>query len=165
MAESERWYEKQRIELSEWSKTPKGRTHPYADIIQMLPDFGITLLRLVDDPEVTPRHKAFIGATVAYIASPVDLMPEGIMGPAGFADDLVVAAYALKHLLKEDGDNEPDAVLRAWAGTGDVKAAVDHALGGADDMVGKKEWDQIRGWLDGLFDDVDAPATQPTVVS
>jgi uncharacterized membrane protein YkvA (DUF1232 family) len=34
---------------------------------------------------------------IAYIISPLDLLPEGIIGPAGYAEDIALAAYVINH--------------------------------------------------------------------
>jgi uncharacterized membrane protein YkvA (DUF1232 family) len=40
-------------------------------------------------------------ACAAYILSPVDLLPEAVLGPFGIPDDLVAAAIALKAWLQK----------------------------------------------------------------
>lgn len=37
--------------------------------------------------------------TVAYVLSPIDLIPEGLLGPLGFADDAALIAYLLKRII------------------------------------------------------------------
>lgn len=37
--------------------------------------------------------------TVAYILSPVDLIPESLLGPLGFADDAALVAYLIKRIV------------------------------------------------------------------
>lgn len=37
--------------------------------------------------------------TIVYIASPIDLIPEGLLGPLGFADDAALIAYLLKRII------------------------------------------------------------------
>jgi uncharacterized membrane protein YkvA (DUF1232 family) len=37
--------------------------------------------------------------TVAYIFSPVDLIPESLLGPLGFADDAALLAYLIKRII------------------------------------------------------------------
>jgi len=37
--------------------------------------------------------------TIVYVASPIDLIPEGLLGPLGFADDAALIAYLLKRII------------------------------------------------------------------
>jgi uncharacterized membrane protein YkvA (DUF1232 family) len=47
-----------------------------------------------------PRFKLLAGlAGVAYVLSPLDLMPEVFLGPFGLGDDLAIAAVAVAALL------------------------------------------------------------------
>lgn len=39
--------------------------------------------------------------TIAYIVSPIDLIPEGLLGPLGFADDAALVAYLLKRIINK----------------------------------------------------------------
>ncbi|WP_222711043.1 YkvA family protein [Quadrisphaera setariae] len=42
-----------------------------------------------------------IAGAAAYVASPVDLLPEGLLGPIGLADDAAVLAWLAGALLSE----------------------------------------------------------------
>jgi uncharacterized membrane protein YkvA (DUF1232 family) len=71
----------------------------------MLPDFGITLVRMVNDPRVLTERKVFLAAVIANVASPINLMPEAYLGPSRIADDDVVAVFALHKLSTEANRN------------------------------------------------------------
>ncbi len=49
----------------------------------------------------TVKRLGLVVAAVAYVASPVDLLPEALMPVLGMADDAVVASWAIKALLEE----------------------------------------------------------------
>lgn len=49
----------------------------------------------------SPARLASIAAAAAYVASPVDLVPELLLPVAGLADDAVVLAWAVKGFLEE----------------------------------------------------------------
>jgi len=58
-------------------------------------------MAFADDFEMKQEVKyATIGA-LAYLVSPIDLMPERFMGPLGLADDVAVLAWALKYAQPE----------------------------------------------------------------
>ncbi len=51
---------------------------------------------------MTPTKKWLtIGAVVAYVVSPIDLAPEMILGPFGFADDAVALFIGIRTWLRE----------------------------------------------------------------
>src|ERR1700759_3916189 len=70
-----------------------GRT---ADFLLLVPDGFILLVRLSADSRVSGKTKGLLGSGIAYYVFPLDLIPEAIVGPIGYLDDLVFAAYILK---------------------------------------------------------------------
>ena len=82
------------------------------------------LWRLTRDPRVSPRSKAILFVLLAYVASPVDLIPDFIPG-LGQVDDLIIAAFALDHML----NRIPEEIVREhWDGDEDVLEIVREVL-------------------------------------
>lgn len=50
---------------------------------------------------VTAGHLGLIAAAAAYVVSPVDLLPEALVGVVGLADDAVVLAWLAKTLVQD----------------------------------------------------------------
>jgi uncharacterized membrane protein YkvA (DUF1232 family) len=87
------------------------------DLALVLPDLTVLLTRLLRDPRVPrgPKLVALLG--LGYVLSPIDLLPEILLGPIGLVDDLIVVTAALSHLLN---DVHPDVVRAHWSGKGDA---------------------------------------------
>lgn len=102
-----------------------------ADGILVLPNLIKLLSRLLRDPRVPRRSKLVIGAAVAYLVSPVDFIPEFIP-VIGFADDILLASYAINHLIEVAGE---DVVLEHWDGPRDMLELVRSVLELAGDLV------------------------------
>ena len=69
----------------------------------------------------TPWYaKLAAGAVVAYVFSPIDLIPDFIP-VLGYADDALVVAIALRFATRRAGT---DAVARHWPGTPEGLAAI-----------------------------------------
>lgn len=89
-----------------------GRRTAAREIVLLLPNFAMLFKGLIGDRRV-PRHsKALLLFGVAWIASPIDLIPEFIpfLGPL---DDAVVVALILRHLAR----SAPDGVIQEhWRG-------------------------------------------------
>ena len=66
--------------------------------IAMLPQFLGLLLNLLRDSRVSSTDKAILGATVAYMLNPVDLVPDWIPF-VGLVDDVYLVALALLRLV------------------------------------------------------------------
>lgn len=102
-----------------------------ADAVFMVPNLVKLLGRLVRDPRVPRRSKVVIGASLAYLVSPVDLIPE-FVPIVGFADDLLLVSYAVNHLITVAGE---DVVLEHWDGPRDMLELVRSVLELSSDLV------------------------------
>jgi len=135
------FYQTLRKRISDWLER-EGGTHKWAEYILLAPDLFHLLCKLTLDPEVPVKEKAKLAATIAYFVSPLDLLPEVIMGPVGYVDDVALSAYVLNSLL-----NTTDAkvVKKHWAGDRDVLEVIQQVLKVADDMVGSGVWRRLTG--------------------
>lgn len=96
--------------------SPGGRTG-FRDLLLLLPDLTILLMRLLQDARVPILQKGIAVAGVAYVLSPIDVLPALIVGPIGLLDDLFVVAACLSQLLNHV---HPDVVRGHWSGQGDA---------------------------------------------
>jgi uncharacterized membrane protein YkvA (DUF1232 family) len=79
-----------------------GRRSAAAALVRFLPDCLVLLRRLVADERVPRRRKLVLVALVAYLAMPVDLVPD-LIPVAGQLDDAIVLALALRFVLRSAG--------------------------------------------------------------
>jgi len=91
------------------------------DLLLLLPDLTVLLMRLLRDDRVPRGAKLVALAGVGYVMSPIDFFPVLFFGPLGLVDDLVVVGAALSHLLNRV---HPDIVRSHWSGRGDALEAV-----------------------------------------
>jgi uncharacterized membrane protein YkvA (DUF1232 family) len=102
-----------------------------ADAATTLPNMAKLLWRLLRDPRVPRRTKMVVGAAVAYVASPIDLIPEFIP-VIGLADDLLLMTFAIHHIVEVAGE---DIVLEHWDGSRDLLELIRSVLDVASDFV------------------------------
>lgn len=102
-----------------------------ADAAAIVPNLVKLLVRLARDPRVPRRTKIVLGAALAYVASPIDLVPDFIP-VAGIADDVLLLAFAVNHLVHVAGE---DVVLEHWDGPRDLLELVRAILDVASDLV------------------------------
>jgi len=76
-----------------------GRRSQARRLATLIPNLVLLFKGLLQDPRVSRRNKAWLWFAVAWLVSPIDLIPEFIpfLGPL---DDAVVAALVLRHLLR-----------------------------------------------------------------
>jgi uncharacterized membrane protein YkvA (DUF1232 family) len=135
------FYQRLRSRMREWLRSQEGSSHQWVEYLIWAPDLFHLLCRLSLDKRVPAGEKVKLAGAIAYFVSPLDLVPEVILGPVGFVDDIAVAAYVLHSVV-----NSTDAeVLREhWAGDEDVLQVIRSVLAVADRMIGSGLWDKLR---------------------
>jgi len=83
------------------------------EALRLLPDVVRLVKRLAADDELPRGVRVRLALLVAYLAMPIDLVPDFIP-VLGQADDLLVALLVLRSVVRRAG---PDAVRRHWPGT------------------------------------------------
>lgn len=96
--------------------TVEGADEPaWRELMRFLPDVARLLSALARDPRVPWRAKAVSAGTLAYVVSPVDLVPDLLPG-VGQLDDLYLVLWAVRRLVATAGY---DLVREHWPGTED----------------------------------------------
>jgi uncharacterized membrane protein YkvA (DUF1232 family) len=89
-----------------------GRRSEARALARFIPDCLVLLRRLLRDPKVARRRKLVLIALVAYLAMPIDLVPD-FVPVAGQLDDVIIAAFALRYALRAGG---ADLLREHWPG-------------------------------------------------
>jgi uncharacterized membrane protein YkvA (DUF1232 family) len=102
-----------------------GRRGDARALAGFIPDCLVLFRRLLGDPRVPRSRKALLAAMVAYLALPVDLVPD-VIPVAGQLDDAILAALVLRAVLRGAGRE----VLREhWPGPARSLALLERAVG------------------------------------
>jgi uncharacterized membrane protein YkvA (DUF1232 family) len=79
-----------------------GRRADARAVAGFIPDCVVLVRRLLGDPAVPRAGKLLLVGLVAYLASPIDLVPDFIP-VAGQLDDALVVALVLRAVLRRSG--------------------------------------------------------------
>jgi uncharacterized membrane protein YkvA (DUF1232 family) len=90
------------------------------DLLLFLPRMVKLLGRIAADPEVSGQDKALVLGALAYLASPIDLIPDFIP-VIGELDDIYLVALVLLRLMNRVG---PKKLQAYWDGPEDIVALV-----------------------------------------
>jgi uncharacterized membrane protein YkvA (DUF1232 family) len=90
-----------------------GRRAQARALAGFVPDCAILCRRLIGDARVPRGYKLALGAMVAYLLAPVDLVPDYIP-VAGQLDDALLLALVLRAVLRRAG---PDVIAAHWPGS------------------------------------------------
>jgi uncharacterized membrane protein YkvA (DUF1232 family) len=89
-----------------------GRREDARALAGFVPDCVVLFRRLLGDRRVPRRRKLLLLALVAYLASPIDLVPDFIP-IAGQLDDAIIVAFVLRVIMRS-ADRE--LVRQHWPG-------------------------------------------------
>lgn len=87
-----------------------------AEALLVLPNVIKLIIRLLRHPGVPMGRKVMSWFAVAYVVSPIDIIPDFIP-TIGKLDDVLVVAYAVDRLLS---GVDPEVVAEAWDGSEDA---------------------------------------------
>ena len=130
-----RLYDRLRERLVPAENAESGGHSGGRDLLLLLPDLTILLVRLLRDSRVPILQKGIAVAGVAYVLSPIDLVPALLFGPIGLLDDLFVVAACLSRLLNHV---HPDVVRGHWPGQGDALDAIQNVTGWFEKQVSRR---------------------------
>lgn len=95
------------------------------EALRVLPDLLRLIHRLAADKTLPRGVRIRLGLLLAYLAMPIDLIPDFIP-VLGYADDAIVVTAVLRSVVRSAG---VDAVRAHWPGTDDGFAAVARLTG------------------------------------
>ena len=136
-----RFYDRFRAQVA---SAPPSAGSGVRDLLLLLPDLTVLLMRLLRDPRVSVGDKALALLGLGYVLSPIDLLPEILLGPIGLIDDLVVVAATLSRVLNHV---HPDVVRSHWPGRGDALDAIQRVTQWTETFVKRR----VRGFVRGLL--------------
>jgi uncharacterized membrane protein YkvA (DUF1232 family) len=140
------FYRRLRARLDAWLQTREGRAYRFADHLMLLPDFVHLIVRLALDPRVPADLRAQTAAVFAYVVLPLDLVPEAVVGPIGFGDDLLLVALMVRRLLT----TVPRAIVEDhWAGRAGLMDTTRAILDAAEEIVPSRIWQRLQQMVGG----------------
>lgn len=145
-SEHRRFYDNLRMKIEEFMKEKMGdrQSEKWIPYLLLAPDLFVLLARLIKDRRVEVQSKAILMVAILYFMTPVDIIPEAVVGPIGFIDDIVLAVFALKKII---GDVEESILLEHWNGKQNLLHVIQDVVDKADDLVGSKRLAKINRYL------------------
>lgn len=128
------FYKKLRGEITDWIENKSGKEHKWADYILVAPDLFHLMIKLSLDKEVPIDKKVRLAAAIAYFILPLDFLPEILLGPVGYLDDIFISAYILNELFNTV---DPKIITKHWAGDKDLLNSVRTILLNANEYLSK----------------------------
>jgi uncharacterized membrane protein YkvA (DUF1232 family) len=130
---ADRFYDRMREGIRNYLANKGAAAGSAGEYLLLAPDVFVLLWRLINDDRVNAKNKVMLGSGLAYYIFPLDIMPEGFLGPIGYIDDLVFAVYLLNKLLT---DTDVEILREHWSGRDDILDSIRNVLNAADNLVG-----------------------------
>ena len=93
----------------------RSRQEILKEAVLLVPNLAKLLFRLLRDSRVPLGRRLSMAAVGAYVASPVDLVPD-FVPVVGAVDDLLLLAFAIDYLLKASPE---EVIAEHWDGSED----------------------------------------------
>jgi uncharacterized membrane protein YkvA (DUF1232 family) len=74
--------------------------NPEYSFVLRITDFYNLLCAILDE-DISPSERHMVNAALAYLVSPVDVIPEDIYGARGYVDDIYVLSSVVKYLCQD----------------------------------------------------------------
>jgi len=129
-----RFYDRIRSTIERYVEGKGAVLGKTAEFLLLVPDVFNLLWRLTTDGRVNGKDKVLLVSAVGYFVMPFDLIPEALLGPIGYMDDLVFGVYVLNKLV---GSVDVSVLREHWSGSDDVLETIQKVLNAADSLVGK----------------------------
>ncbi|MGW4643161.1 YkvA family protein [Sphaerisporangium sp. NPDC004334] len=95
------------------------------EALRLLPDVLRLVRRLAADPDLPRGVRVRLALLLAYLAFPIDIVPDFIP-ILGYADDAIIVTVVLRTVVRRSG---LEAVRRHWPGTDDGFTALTRLTG------------------------------------
>ncbi|MGK2856968.1 MAG: YkvA family protein [Thermoanaerobaculia bacterium] len=136
-----RFYDRIRNKIKDYIAHRGAKLGTAADLLLFAPDVFMLLFRLMRDARVSATNKVLVGTGIAYFVLPIDILPEAIIGPMGYVDDLILGVFILNRVLT---DTDAEIVREHWSADGDVLVMVRRVLEAADSLVSPRVLAKIK---------------------
>lgn len=136
-----RTYDRIRSTIERYLEERGSAVGSIGEYLLLVPDIFILLWRLSNDARVSGKDKMLLLSSIAYYVFPFDFLPEGLMGPVGYLDDLIFAVMVLKKILAETDE----AIVREhWSGKADILDSIRNVLHAAENLVGSNVLSKVK---------------------
>jgi uncharacterized membrane protein YkvA (DUF1232 family) len=128
------FYEKLRGKITSFLESRSGSASKFAPYLLFAPDLFHLLTKSLLDNRIDGKSKALIGSGILYFVAPIDVIPEGLIGPGGFMDDIIVATFVVNMLLNKFS---PEILEEHWVGDEKLLVALKKISKSSDGLLGK----------------------------
>lgn len=140
--EQQDFYIKLRSKITDYVESKSGKAGKLTPYLLFAPDLFHLLVKSMFDDRLDSKSKTLVGSGILYFITPVDILPEGLVGPGGFIDDIIVATFVVNMLLNKFS---PEVIEEHWAGNEDLLNVLKKVSETSDSLLGKLPTKSLLG--------------------
>lgn len=125
--------------------------HKYDRVVQyamLIPDITALFWRLFKDSRVSVKVKIKAAAVIAYLASPIDILPDFIPLVGGI-DDVAIAFFGLNAIINEV---PKELILQNWQGEENIILLTQSAVRHISKIVGSQNVNTLLSFIKEIFE-------------
>ncbi len=145
MDKKEAFYLEIREKILKWVEERGFKNRKLVEYILLAPDFFYLLWKLSMDKDIPAEDRLLVGVALLYFLSPFDFLPEGIIGPVGYLDDIALAAYVTNKVINSAGEEK---VKKYWPGEENLIETIEKVISKVDEYLGSGLWKRIVNFVD-----------------
>jgi uncharacterized membrane protein YkvA (DUF1232 family) len=118
----------------------------YKNIVKyamIIPDIAALLWRLFRDKRVDMKTKLLVGGVIAYLASPIDILPDFIP-LVGKIDDVAIVFFAMNKIIN---DIPREVLLANWTGKEDIVKIIQEGVAFISKIVGSQNVGKLLDYI------------------
>ena len=132
--EQQDFYIKLRSKITDYVESKSGKAGTFTPYLLFAPDLFHLLVKSMFDERLDAKSKTLVGSGILYFITPLDVLPEGLVGPGGFIDDIIVATFVVNMLLNKF---KPEVIEEHWAGDDKLLNVLKNISETSDSLLGK----------------------------
>lgn len=132
--EQQDFYIKLRSKITDYVESKSGKAGKFTPYLLFAPDLFHLLVKSMFDDRIDAKSKTLVGSGILYFITPVDILPEGLIGPGGFIDDIIVATFVVNMLLNKFSS---EMIEEHWAGDDKLLNVLQKVSETSDSLLGK----------------------------
>lgn len=136
------FYVKLRSKMTNYLNSKTGKVSKYAPYLLFAPDLFHLLVKAMLDDRIDMKNKTLIGSAILYFIAPIDVLPEGLIGPGGYVDDIIVAAFVVNILLNKFSK---EVIEEHWVGETKLLEALKKIAETSNTWLGKLPASSLLG--------------------
>lgn len=136
------FYDRLRLRIVAEVERRGGKLGPGAvEVLLLAPDVFVLMARLALDRTVPSGSRGLIAGGLAYFLLPADLLPEAVIGPTGYLEDVILGLLLVERAF---GKDLAPWAEKYWSGPAGLHHVIGDVTAAAHAVLGENLWLRLQ---------------------